>query len=118
MLILHACNNASDVHERPVEVAVPRLTGGKKLFVDNCAICHSVKKDKMGPALEGSLARWNNDTARLKAFIKNSPEFIRSGDPYARSLYEKWNKSTMTPFPHLTDNELMQLIDYFENAAE
>lgn len=117
MLMLHACGETPEIHKGAPDVTVPQLTGGKKLFVDNCAICHTVKKDKMGPALEGSLARWNHDTARLTAFIKNSPEFIKSGDPYARELYDKWNKATMTPFPHLTDEEVLQIIDYVENAG-
>ena len=118
MLMLHACADTSNTHEHAGEVAASSLAVGKKLFIDNCAVCHSVKKDKMGPALEGSLARWNNDTARLTAFIKNSPEFIRSGDPYARALFEKWNREVMTPFPDLTDEEVFQLIDYFEHAKE
>lgn len=117
MLMLHACADTPGTHKDAGEVTAPQLTAGKKLFVDNCALCHSVKKDKMGPALEGSLARWDNDTARLTAFIRNSPEFIKSGDPYARELYDKWNKATMTPFPHLTDEEVLQIIDYVENTG-
>lgn len=84
------------------------------LFSSKCGMCHGINEDKIGPALSGALQRWDNDPKRLKAFIKNSNEVIQSGDPYAQSLYQKWNRSAMPSFPNLSEDELNQLIEYIK----
>jgi cytochrome c2 len=94
------------------------MSGGHKLFVNNCIQCHNIKKDKIGPKLEGVLARWDNDTARMYAFIKNSQQVIKNGDPRAVKVYEEWNKTMMTPMTHLTDNEIDQIIEYIYKGEE
>lgn len=87
---------------------------GKKLFRDNCAACHSInmKTDMTGPALMGVVGRWNSDTSRLFAFIRNSSDFIATGDEYAIKLHEKFGGAIMTPFPTLTDKELRDLLRF------
>lgn len=82
----------------------------RAVFQANCATCHHPMKDAMGPALKGALPRWNNDTARLKNFIRNSGKMIADGDPRATELYDKW-KANMTSFPNLTDAELDCLLE-------
>jgi hypothetical protein len=64
------------------------------------------------------MSRWNNDTARITRFIKNSQEAINMGDPRAIDIYEKWNKTIMTPMPHLTDKDVIELIDYINKGVE
>lgn len=94
----------------------PSSTGpdAQALFSAKCAVCHEVKTDKIGPALSGSLARWANDTGRLKAFIKNSGNVIKSGDEYALTLFQKWHQSEMPAFPDLSDEEVNALIEYIQ----
>jgi cytochrome c2 len=99
--------------DKPVE-----LTGGHKLFVNNCIQCHSIKKDKIGPKLEGVLARWDNDTTRMYAFIKNSSLAIKNGDPRAVKVFEEWNKTMMTPMTHLSDNEIDEIMNYIYKGEE
>jgi cytochrome c2 len=102
----------------PVPEQKPAITAGQKLFINNCIQCHNIKKDKTGPKLEGVLARWDNDTARLRAFIHNSTEVIKAGDPRAVAVYEQWNKTMMTPMTHLSDGEIDQILEYINAGLE
>ena len=86
-------------------------SAGEKLFAIQCTQCHRMDEIAVGPALRGSLARWDGDTARYKAFIKNSQAIIKSGDAYATQLYERWAKTEM-PAQNLSDAELDALVKY------
>ena len=77
-------------------------------------MCHDFRQDKVGPALSGVSSRWNNDTEKMKQFIRNSGAVIKSGDPYAKSLYEKWNQSDMPSFPDLSNEDLDALVHYLQ----
>lgn len=94
------------------------MSPGKQLFSNKCAICHNLDSKKNGPALAGVLAKWNNDRARLKAFIRNSQEAIKAGDQRAIQVNQEWSGAIMTPFPKLTDAELDKLIDYMDKGVE
>jgi mono/diheme cytochrome c family protein len=85
---------------------------GKQLFSTNCASCHIPNKDLVGPALTGVRERWN-DKAKLYRFIRNSQEVIGE-DAYAKSLYIKYNKTMMLPFPNLTDEQITAILDYVD----
>ena len=89
--------------------------GGKKIFINNCVQCHDVAKDKNGPALAGSMQRWDNDTARLIAYIKNSQAVIAE-DAYAAKLYKDWNNMVMPSFPNLSDGEIKEILEYIGSA--
>lgn len=122
-LILASCGGAAERSVRDDAGAIDgdkpvELTGGHKLFVNNCIQCHSIKKDKIGPKLEGVLARWDNDTARVYAFIKNSQLAIKNGDPRAVKVFGEWNKTMMTPMTHLSDNEIAQILEYIYTGEE
>lgn len=109
-------NNSQSGADNPYRQTSPQMSEGKALFVNNCAVCHDLKQDKTGPKLEGALARWHNDTTKIKAFIKNSSAVIASGDEYATKLYHQWASTTMTQFPSLTDDELNKIIDYINKG--
>ena len=98
--------------------AKPVMTEGHKLFINNCIQCHNIKKDKIGPMLDGVVARWDNDTPRLRNFIRNSADAIRASDPRAVEVYEKWNKTLMTPMPHLTDGDIDKILEYIATGEE
>jgi mono/diheme cytochrome c family protein len=88
---------------------------GQKLFKQNCASCHSITQTKLvGPGLQGVTDRWP-DRDKLRAWIRNAPEFLKTGDAYANRLFEEYNKSLMTPFPHLSDEEIDAIVGYIEN---
>lgn len=117
VLFLTACgSNGNTGQTASSPAATPPLSEGKALFSANCAICHSLKQDKTGPALEGVLVRWHDDTTKLKSFIRNSQAFIATGDPYANDLYNRWSRAAMNSFPNLSDHELDAIISYIRDG--
>lgn len=109
-------NEASDSTGASTE-SKKEVSAGKKLFINNCIQCHAVAQDKNGPALAGSMARWNNDTAKLVAYIKNSQAVIAT-DPYAEKLYKDWSNMVMPPFPNLSDGEIKDILEYIGSGAD
>lgn len=88
---------------------------GKALFQANCASCHNPLKDATGPALQGvdqrvPSAEW------LHKWVKNSASVIASGDKYANDIYAKWNKTAMTAFPNLKDEEIDAIVTYVNSV--
>lgn len=87
---------------------------GKALFQANCASCHHPLKDATGPALKGALDRVPSKDW-LYGWIKNSAAVIASGDAYANKIYNEWNKTAMTGFSNLNNEDIDAIIDYVEN---
>ena len=89
---------------------------GKALFNTNCASCHKLDKKLTGPALRNVEARLVEDEGLdrewLYAWIKNSPAMIKSGDAYANKIYEEYNKTAMTAFPQLSNEEIDNILAY------
>lgn len=88
------------------------MSRGEQVFRNSCMACHGLEQPRIGPALKGVLGRWNNDTTRIAAFIRNSSEMIKSGDPRAVQVAKEWNNTLMTPMPHLTDGDIKALLEY------
>ncbi len=93
------------------------ISEGKALFDANCKACHRVKVKLVGPALAGVYDRvpsldW------IKAFVKNSSKVIASGDAYAVKLYADNNKTQMTAFTSLKDEQIMAVISYVKKETE
>ena len=115
-LLLSACNDDVRTSGQGNSQPLSGIEQGKVLFQQRCATCHALAQDMTGPKLEGVLARWNNDSARIKAFIHNSSAAIGSGDALALEAARRGNGGTMPAFPDLSDAELNQLLDYFQNG--
>lgn len=88
---------------------------GKALFRTNCAACHTVDQNLVGPALQGVSER--RDSAWLYAFIKNSQAMIQDGDPLAVELFNKFNKVPMPP-QNLSDEEITGILQYIDGESE
>ncbi|MEC5394594.1 c-type cytochrome [Bergeyella sp. RCAD1439] len=92
---------------------------GEKLFKANCAACHDLEKQLVGPALGGIVDRLkteqNLDTDWLHAWIKDNEALRASGDKYANEVFEKFNKTAMTPFPNLSDQDINDILAYTTN---
>lgn len=119
LLLFASCggsNEATNSSDIPQE-AKQEISGGKKLFINNCVQCHSVSKDKNAPALAGSMERWKNDTTKLIAYIKNSQEVIKT-DAYAAKLYQQWSNMPMPAFPQLTDGEVKEILEYINKGED
>ena len=83
---------------------------GKELFNANCAACHKLDAKATGPALRGVANKY--DMAWLYKWIKNSSELIKSGDAKAVKVFEENNKSVMTAFPQLSNQDIDNIIAY------
>lgn len=97
------------------EPVTSKIVDGELLFKNNCASCHKPEKDFVGPALKGSLERWDGDKKAMYDFIKNPSKSI-SENEYARKLVEKWQVG-MTSFA-LSDAEIDAIMNYCENPIE
>ena len=101
----------------PATVATPAAGGGDAaaiaagdaLFKGNCAQCHAVHEQVVGPALAGITKR--RPISWLIPWIKNSSKLVASGDEYAVALYNKYNKQQMPSFG-LSDQEITSIIAY------
>jgi mono/diheme cytochrome c family protein len=93
----------------------PDLTG-KQLFNNNCKQCHAVDAVVVGPALGNVTNR--RSTEWLHAFIKNSSKVIQGGDPVAKELFEKYNRTQMPSF-NFSEDEINAILSHikFETAA-
>lgn len=90
---------------------------GEKLFKANCASCHKPTEKKLvGPGLAGIEDRWESKD-NLIAWIQNSQEYLKTGDPYAVALFEQYNKSIM-PAQALSVEEVNAVLDYVKNYVD
>ncbi len=88
---------------------------GESLFKTNCASCHNPDKDLTGPALRGVDTKVPSKEW-LYSWVKNSAAVIASGDQYANEIYNQYNKTQMTAFPNLSNEEIDAIVEYVNNA--
>ena len=101
----------------PATIAAPAAGGGDAaaiaagdaLFKGNCTQCHAINEQVVGPALSGITKR--RTIAWLIPWIKNSSKVVASGDDYAVTLYNKYNKQQMPSFG-LSDKEITSIFAY------
>ena len=89
---------------------------GKALFNANCAACHKLNKNLIGPALAGVSAKYEKEW--LYKWIKNSNAMIKSGDERAVAIWEEWNKAAMNAFPQLSDMDIDNILAYTDYVPE
>lgn len=114
LLFFATCFTVSG-QEIPTDPA--NVQAGKQLFDANCRSCHRVQQKLVGPALAGVYDRapsiqWIID------FVHNSSAVIASGDPYAVQLYNEYNKTQMTAFTSLTEEQILDILAYVKAEAE
>ena len=88
---------------------------GESVFKANCAACHKINKDFVGPALKGTQERWaeNSSLENLYKWVQNSQGLIDEGDAYAKKLYGKWG--SIMPPQAVTTEEIDAVFEYVEN---
>ncbi len=92
------------------------IDAGKTLFKSNCAACHTVGKGKLtGPDLKDVSERVSHKW--IAAFVTNSSDVIASGDEYANAIFKEFNKVPMTAHPHLTNDDITNIIGYIDDAS-
>ncbi|MDL1913807.1 MAG: c-type cytochrome [Bergeyella sp.] len=95
---------------------------GKKLFETNCAACHALDKQLIGPALGGVVERLKKDENIgldwLYKWIKDNKSLRASGNKYANEVFAKFNKSEMQVFPNLTNQDISNILAYTSNPPK
>jgi len=90
---------------------------GQQLFNANCASCHNVFKQLVGPALANFESRgpWS-DHSNLYDWVHNSDAFAAKNG-YAKDLKATFNGTAMTHFPDLTPKDIDAIADYIDKTA-
>jgi mono/diheme cytochrome c family protein len=96
------------LHAQPDAAAVK---AGEGLFKANCRTCHAIDRKVIGPALKDVDKRVPS-TDWLHNWVRNSAKVIASGDEYANKIYTEFNKSQMTAFTSLKDQDIDNIIAY------
>jgi mono/diheme cytochrome c family protein len=85
------------------------------LFAKKCTSCHTYGQgDKVGPDLKGVTTR--RSLTWLTAWIRSSERLIKSGDPMAAALFQKYKGERM-PDQNFTAEELDALLGYIAAAG-
>ncbi len=103
-----SCNNGSSSnHSISSDSAV--IAQGKSLFYENCASCHNMEQNGIGPKLAGVTSSAPADW--LQNYIANPQEVINAGDERASALFKEY-KTIMPPFSHLGNEKINALIAF------
>ncbi len=89
---------------------------GEKLFRANCAKCHELCDQQLGPALTDIM--YKRPFSWLVSFIQNSSEVIASGDSYATHLYESYNNMEMPSFQDLGEKDVKNILAYLKRESD
>jgi mono/diheme cytochrome c family protein len=106
------------VDPRPLEDN-PTMRGlnlGSNIFQANCASCHSLQGTSVGPALGWITQRRNKQW--LIDFTRNNARMLWRGDAYTCFLFNRYNKTPMSPFPNLSDADLEGVFSYITSASQ
>jgi len=95
---------------RPLNVG-----GGEYLFASRCSACHSIGQgDKIGPDLAGVTAR--RERTWLLRYIQVPEQVLASGDPIAKALSEKYQRTRM-PNVGLGGADVAAIVSYLEGQS-
>jgi len=90
---------------------------GKMLFKNNCASCHAknMVSDMIGPALSRAIERFDYDTIAFGAYLREPIHYLSvSNDERLQELHLKYNKVIKPSFLNLSDEEIVNIIEYIE----
>lgn len=105
----NSCKSSASAGYNDLPDDAETITKGKMLFSLHCSGCHAIRREGIGPKLEGSTQKVSADW--LRAFIKNPQEIISSGDKHAHELITQY-KTIMPSFPSLKEDELTAIIAF------
>ncbi len=108
-LLIVLFSYSAQAQDIPTDPAV--ISAGEALFNANCKTCHRVKSKLIGPALAGAETRVPS-IPWIYNWVRNSAKVIASGDEYANKIFTEYNKSQMTAFTNLKDDQIMSILAY------
>lgn len=91
------------------------LAAGKQLFNSNCASCHAIDHEEIGPRLGGITHLL--PAKALTEFIQNPGKVIDSGEPRAVALSKKYNMVMMS-YDFLKPAEINSILAYIDNETK
>ncbi|RYU94910.1 c-type cytochrome [Emticicia agri] len=104
------------IENKPLSLS-ETATKGKALFTEYCGQCHTTSDEVVvGPGLKGIQER--QKITWLREWIRNSPKLIASGDKYAVELFQKFNRTPMSTFPQLKDEDIDAILKYVEEVNQ
>ena len=103
-----------DIKNNPTAYTLEQFEG-ESLFKNNCATCHAATEEVViGPGLKGITQRRPIDW--IVKWVQNPQKVIKSGDKYAVDLYNKFNKTQMTAFPNLKEEDIKAILSYMNSG--
>ena len=88
---------------------------GEKIFKSKCTTCHAIDRKVVGPALKGVTEKQSEEW--LIKWVKNSQALIATGDKDAVAIFNEYNKSVMTAFTDLSDDQIKSVLAYIKDAS-
>ncbi|WP_185882458.1 c-type cytochrome [Blattabacterium cuenoti] len=86
---------------------------GYTLFNKNCASCHALDKNIIGPALSGITKKRNAQW--LHKWISDNKSFRKSGNKEAIAIYKKYGNIEMNSFPNLSEKQIDDILFFIEH---
>jgi mono/diheme cytochrome c family protein len=112
VLFIVGCNAPSQKNAEEINSDAVTIVDGEQLFKTNCAACHKLNENTIGPVLKGVAMRWESKDL-LYEFIRNSQE-LSTRNAYAKKLLQQYKQYPMMPFPNLKDKEIDAILRYCE----
>ncbi|MDF2187398.1 cytochrome c [Paraflavitalea sp. CAU 1676] len=91
---------------------------GRALFDTHCSTCHKLDKDDGDMLRLPYVEERITDKALLYGWIRNNDSVLKSGNKYFNALYERWNKTAMTAFPNLSDQDIDAMLEYLRQRRK
>lgn len=91
------------------------IESGDALFKSNCAQCHDIHQQVVGPALAGIDKR--RPISWIVPWVQNSAKVVASGDEYAVKLFNDNGKQQMPSFP-LSKKEIEDIVAWIKVQQE
>ena len=83
---------------------------GTKLYNEECASCHTISRELVGPALAESFNKRQQDW--LIKFILNGDALYQAGDTTVKSLYKKYGQIKHPDFSYLKNSDVEAIIQF------
>lgn len=121
LLVLSIILYAGAMHAQEATEVKGDPQKGAELFKANCTACHTLDSKLVGPPLGGVVEKILKDGQTVEwihKWIKDSQALIKSGDPYAKKLFEENGQIMMTPFPNLSEADINNILAYTSNPPK
>lgn len=93
----------------------PSRVEGKTLFQAQCAACHNVNFQTVGPPL--AKIEQQKSFSWIFGFVKSSKTMVKKGDPEAIAIFSKF-QIVMPDHPDITEEQVRSILEYIKSEAK